>query len=375
MLSVSTGAVLAAYILGVVLARMKLKDGSQDTLNDVTQALTLVAFISVIWLMVFRGGGIAAWPTLLPFATVQVLGHAIFILSKYLGGRNRVRRIDGFVTTLATTIFSMVAMVIILPKVRGRFAEVLSSVCCVLPVLFALPYLITKPPASEGDDITRAAEVSRLVYTRGTSQIFEEVEFVHNRETGARCGVYVEKNTESKTIYVSFAGSDSQTDWVRTNFDIEAQQYSLECKTSKGKSVVHKGFLKAWKSIEEPVWEKVANVMLRHAGSGRVVVCGHSLGGAMATLASLDIFCKAEETYRKTLSVITFGSPRVGNASFRDLFQTVIPRSVRVVNVYDPVPKTPIIDFVHAADAYVLGGFGGIDPHGIKTYLKSLKNR
>ena len=364
---------LGAYILGQFSARAHMKTGSPDTFNDTLQALTLVAYICLTWVLLFFKGGLDAWPTILPFAALQVVAHLVFLLLKYLGGRGLVRRIDGFVTTLSTAIFTTCAMVIALPKVRGRYLEVLSAVCFGFPLLFAFPSLVKNSPPQ--DEVRRAAEASLLVYTRDTSDMFEEVEFIHNKETGARCGVYVDKDIESKTIYVAFAGSDSKVDWIRTNFDIEEDVYTVPCTTAPQEKAetlkVHKGFLKAWKSIEEPVWDKVSNVMLRSAGSGRVVVCGHSLGGAMATLASLDLFCKAEARYQKSLSVITFGSPTVGNTSFRDTFDAIIPKSIRVVTVYDPIPKTTINDFVHVKGDIVIQGLGA-SPHNIKTYIRSI---
>ena len=51
-----------------------------------------------------------------------------------------------------------------------------------------------------------------------------------------------------------------------------------------------------------------------------IIVTGHSLGGAIATLAGLDL--KRKYGYKVTL--INFGSPRVGNEAFyfkvRELF-------------------------------------------------------
>ena len=367
---IRTLALATAYILSTVIIRYKLKDESPDAFNDAMQALTIASFSTLAWLLWSYGGGVSNWPNVLPFAVVQVFAYSIFLVSKYLGVRKIVRGIDGFVTTLATLIFMGVALFVSLPKMKGRYVEVLLAVCFGLPLVFALPSLYKK--TSYGTEVTRAAAASGLVYSRGTSDMFEEVEFVHNRETGARCGVYVDKDIESKTIYVSFAGSDSKVDWLRTNFDVEAETYAMECKASEGAPVVHKGFLKAWKSIEEPVWEKISNVMLRQGGSGKVVVCGHSLGGAVATIASLDLYCKSEKNYRNSMSVITFGSPKVGNTVFRDAFAHTIPTSVRVVTVYDPVPKMTIADFVHVPTEFVLGGIALKDPHDISAYKQLL---
>lgn len=358
--------VFAGYVASTVAVRAKFKDASPDTLNDLLQTLTLAAFAIMTWLVVTRLGGMSMWPNALPFMSIQVLAHVAFLMFKYIGGRKLVRRVDGFVTTLGTVAFAVAAMLIVLPKVRGRYVEIALGVCCGLPLLFALPSL-----AKQGDlddTVLRAAEASKLVYSRGTSDAFQEVEFVHDKTTGARCGVYVDKGT----IYVAFAGSDSSVDWVRTNFDVAAGPYSSSCGESNS-AVVHVGFLKAWKSIEELVWEKVSNVMLRQGGSGRVVVCGHSLGGAVATFAGMDIFCKVEKKYTRSFSVITFAAPKVGNVAFRDMYDARIPTSTRVVTVYDPVPKININDFVHVKGERMLPGTAVGNPHAMDAYLKTLK--
>ena len=48
----------------------------------------------------------------------------------------------------------------------------------------------------------------------------------------------------------------------------------------------------------------------------KLLVAGHSLGGALATLAALDVknLCKAREQLDVTL--YTFGAPRTGNHAF-----------------------------------------------------------
>ena len=47
----------------------------------------------------------------------------------------------------------------------------------------------------------------------------------------------------------------------------------------------------------------------------KLVVTGHSLGGAMATLFAMDLVVNEGVS---DVSLVTFGSPRVGNAAFSD---------------------------------------------------------
>jgi triacylglycerol lipase len=56
---------------------------------------------------------------------------------------------------------------------------------------------------------------------------------------------------------------------------------------------------------------------------------GHSLGGALATLAALVFGCMYPDARHVC---ITFGAPRVGDARFCDLFRENVDECVRCVN-------------------------------------------
>jgi hypothetical protein len=71
-----------------------------------------------------------------------------------------------------------------------------------------------------------------------------------------------------------------------------------------------------------------------------VTVCGHSLGGALATLLTLDVglntSCHAPTAY-------TYASPRVGDHIFAGSYNAAIAASHRISNRQDLVPKLPPI--------------------------------
>lgn len=76
-----------------------------------------------------------------------------------------------------------------------------------------------------------------------------------------------------------------------------------------------------------------------------VVFSGHSLGGALATLAAVQF---AKQYPDIVVSCVTFGSPRVGNGSFAQMFNKCCKGSFRFVNEDDPVPMGPTpIRFTH----------------------------
>jgi predicted lipase len=54
--------------------------------------------------------------------------------------------------------------------------------------------------------------------------------------------------------------------------------------------------------------------MAKHPGAP-IFVTGHSLGGALAVIAALDL----KLSLNVKVTVYTYGQPRVGNAKFSDL--------------------------------------------------------
>ena len=80
---------------------------------------------------------------------------------------------------------------------------------------------------------------------------------------------------------------------------------------------VHLGF----QNELDLVWEDVLNYVETHAAPQlrRIYVCGHSLGGAMATLAASRLLChslKRGDSRLAPSGLITFGSPRTGDIQF-----------------------------------------------------------
>lgn len=71
-----------------------------------------------------------------------------------------------------------------------------------------------------------------------------------------------------------------------------------------------------------------------------VTVCGHSLGGALATLLTLDV---GLNTSCRTPTGYTYASPRTGDHAFAGAYNASIPYSYRIANRLDLVPKLPPI--------------------------------
>jgi hypothetical protein len=120
---------------------------------------------------------------------------------------------------------------------------------------------------------------------------------------------------------IIFPGTASRADWI-TDFKFRREAWFA--------GSVHRGFKDAYLSVNNEIVAKIPQ-------NSRVIVAGHSLGGALATLcahALKDLF--------KIEAVYTFGSPRVGNGTFqRDYNCALGEKTFRLFNAHDPVPYVP----------------------------------
>jgi hypothetical protein len=70
-----------------------------------------------------------------------------------------------------------------------------------------------------------------------------------------------------------------------------------------------------------------------------LTICGHSLGGALATLLALDV---AANTPFKNPAAYTYASPRTGGPQFAATYNQVVPNTIRIAGRIDLVPKLPL---------------------------------
>jgi hypothetical protein len=76
-------------------------------------------------------------------------------------------------------------------------------------------------------------------------------------------------------------------------------------------------------------------------------VTGHSLGGALATLAAFDIQEACKTLPQMSLSIYTFGAPRVGNHAFARECRDKLPELWNVINDQDTVPRAAKFLFMY----------------------------
>lgn len=135
--------------------------------------------------------------------------------------------------------------------------------------------------------------------------------------------------------FVAFRGpvGDDIIDWLESegNFTFVAPyQDCVECKA-------HKGFYDAYMSIQEEMYLALAELGV--AKNEKIVVAGHSLGGAIATLAMKNLY---DEGYALGTSY-TFGQPRPVNQGFVDFWRENLGTDAlyRVVHYRDIIVQIP----------------------------------
>lgn len=137
---------------------------------------------------------------------------------------------------------------------------------------------------------------------------------------------------------------------------------------------VHSGFLDYYQELLDP---HPRDVMRNIDPTLPCLISGHSLGGAIATLAAFDLSLRLP-ALRSQIQLYTYASPRVGDTVFARIHSRHIPNSYRIVNLADTVPLVPpssLADvFIHVGEEWAfLSQNGDVLPnHLIETYRQAI---
>lgn len=139
-------------------------------------------------------------------------------------------------------------------------------------------------------------------------------------------------NAQEKRVYIFFRGTDSKRDML-SNLDVRTWYMK------KHGVCVHRGFQEQFLVVKEDM----TRFLEKHKrGIDHVIFCGHSLGGALATIASAHFAHMLGPEIK--VSCHTFGAPRVGNRAFSKHMNKLIGREEhwRVYHERDPICFIPM---------------------------------
>ena len=174
--------------------------------------------------------------------------------------------------------------------------------------------------------------------------------------------------TEMDKIIVAFRDTGSDKRWERilnmltdARATLKKMSYLDDSELSEIKA--HEGFVSEYMLFREKVIEYVD----MHPEK-EVHVVGHSLGGALATLASFDI----ASSLNREVNTVTFGAPRVGTSDFRNAFDELPINLFRVVVANDPIARVPgmLIPYEHVGQLIQIDESGDMfEPSDINTAI------
>lgn len=158
------------------------------------------------------------------------------------------------------------------------------------------------------------------------------------------CLVTQSQSDQGIVTWIAFRGTQLR-EWM----DINADRKFLPAYAGRRRGLVHRGFLGRWRELQEFLRGVMQGV------TGRVIVTGHSLGGALATLCAADLGADRRLLRIDKPDLITFGCPLVGSASFNRHLLFVTGDVVRITNGNDPIPwlfawpmyQHPLCDRIH----------------------------
>lgn len=213
------------------------------------------------------------------------------------------------------------------------FCVLCVSVRCSLPFWHESNY--TDLAAAVQD--TYCNNVSSSVFTVGSDNLLESLEYGDGEQ---KINVY---HSEIFGIVVAYQGTNtSSVDDMSHDMDTSMAQPDQELGIT-GDSMVFHGWLvqfrKSWSDLKAALHSALA----KYPGD-KVVVTGHSMGGAIAQLGALAINHEFGDVIDK---IVSFAPPRVGNhnytAAFDNLFKGTsdISRYTGVWNGNDFVPSLP----------------------------------
>ncbi|CAN6551935.1 hypothetical protein ACFX13_013103 [Malus domestica] len=237
-------------------------------------------------------------------------------------------------------------------------------------------------PTTEEIASTRAAEEMKELFSSAESAMeawamlatslghpsfikseFEKLCFLDNATTDTQVAIW--RDSARKRLVIAFRGTE-QSRWKDLRTDLMVAPTGLNPERIGGdfkqEVQVHSGFLRAYDSVRI----RIVSLMKLAIGyfddiaepldKWHVYITGHSLGGALSTLLALEL--SSSQLAKRGLISVTmynFGSPRVGNKVFAEIYNKKVKDSWRVVNHRDIIPTIPrLMGYCHVAQPVYL---------------------
>ncbi|RHN78706.1 putative triacylglycerol lipase [Medicago truncatula] len=178
---------------------------------------------------------------------------------------------------------------------------------------------------------------------------FEKICFVDNASTDTQVAIW--RDSARRRLVIAFRGTE-QTQWKDFVTDLMLVPAGLNPERIGGdfkqEVQVHSGFLGAYDSVRTRIISLIRLAIgyvddhSEFIHKWHIYVTGHSLGGALATLLALEL--SSNQLAKRgaiSFTMYNFGSPRVGNKRFAEVYNEKVKDSWRIVNHRDIIPTIP----------------------------------
>ncbi|XP_013683179.2 lipase isoform X1 [Brassica napus] len=181
----------------------------------------------------------------------------------------------------------------------------------------------------------------------GLTKGFQVIEIIVDIEHCLQGYVGVAKDLNA--IVIAFRGTQEHSiqNWVS---DLFWKQLDLNYPDMPD-AMVHHGFYSAYHNttVRPAVLDAVKRAKKFYGENIKIMVTGHSMGGAMAAFCGLDLV--VNEGY-ENVQVMTFGQPRIGNAAFASYYSLLVPNTFRITHDRDIVPHLPPFFYLFPQKTY-----------------------
>jgi len=196
-----------------------------------------------------------------------------------------------------------------------------------------------------GDDLNLPSFLTFITYIQGCPTCDFPNGF---KDTDITPLGYVALDQNTRTLYMTFRGAETSQDWqFAFNFNETYFKQNLflfpptlgnssqvSCSSD---TTVHSGFYALFNQLRE----EIIQIVLQNKDKiDRIVVYGHSLGAAIASLTGLYLTIQFSNL---EIFVYTFGKPRVGNEAYSKCVERLLnKRFWRIENEEDIIVSLPL---------------------------------
>jgi Lipase (class 3) len=178
-------------------------------------------------------------------------------------------------------------------------------------------------------------EVITSIYA---NDLATDIDPLRSRQT-VSIGLILQATTGAAVV--ALRGTKGIMEWLQ-----DARFLAVPCPFLPGAGNTEDGFTAMYQSLavsttdRTSVTKSLARLPWKRPVTS-VTICGHSLGGALATLLAVDFAANAAAPFN-VATVYTYASPKTGDPLFVSTYNHLVPDTSRIANRMDLVPKLPL---------------------------------